>query len=328
MKPVTAVTVAAVELTAQERAEVAALLAGLQQRYAGADDPEFLRGAAAIGARLPEPVLDRLRDLRYLESNAALVVRGGPVPPVTVATPAHWSARAAGACLPHDFWLALVCGQLGDPIGWSTLQNGNVFNDIVPVRGAERAQTGQGSTAELEFHVEDAFDDDRCDYLGLLALRNRDAVATTVASIAAVGLDEADSVLFEPRYLIRPDPEHVRGAGGRAPAPRRCGVLFGDPADPYLRVDPAFTTAAPGDRAAAEAFASLCARLAGAAVPVTLMAGDLLLIDNYRAVHGRRPFRPRYDGTDRWLRKLTVARDLRRSRSRRAGPDARVIAVG
>ncbi|MGC4806832.1 guanitoxin biosynthesis L-enduracididine beta-hydroxylase GntD [Micromonospora sp. DT233] len=320
-------TVAEVELTDADRTALAALLARLQERYDTPEDPDFLRRAATLGAALPEAVLERIRDMRHLEASAALVLRGGPVPTLTTPTPDHWSLRPVAASVPHDFWLALVCSQLGEPMAWSTLQHGSVFNDVAPVRGAEQAQTGQGSTAELEFHVEDAFDDDRCDYFGLLALRNVDAVATTVASIGAIDLDDADAVLFEPRFLIRPDPEHVRGAGGRAPTPKPCAVLFGAPDAPYLRVDPAFTDALPGDRAAAEAFASLCRRLDAAAVPVALSPGDLLLLDNYRSVHGRQPFRPRYDGTDRWLRKLAVTRDLRRSRARRSSPDDRVIAV-
>ena len=43
---------------------------------------------------------------------------------------------------------------------------------------------------------------------------------------------------------------------------------------------------------------------------VVLGDGDLLVIDNDRAVHGRTPFVPRYDGTDRWLKRALVVREL------------------
>jgi alpha-ketoglutarate-dependent taurine dioxygenase len=43
---------------------------------------------------------------------------------------------------------------------------------------------------------------------------------------------------------------------------------------------------------------------------VVLEAGDLLVVDNERAVHGRTPFVPRYDGTDRWLKRALVVRAL------------------
>jgi alpha-ketoglutarate-dependent taurine dioxygenase len=41
-----------------------------------------------------------------------------------------------------------------------------------------------------------------------------------------------------------------------------------------------------------------------------LADGDLLVIDNDRAVHGRTPFIPRYDGTDRWLKRALVVTSL------------------
>lgn len=53
---------------------------------------------------------------------------------------------------------------------------------------------------------------------------------------------------------------------------------------------------------------------------VHLDAGEVLLFDNCRLVHGRAPFRPRYDGTDRWLRKAVATADLARTRARRSGP--------
>ncbi|WP_399082001.1 hypothetical protein ACGH2B_29630 [Streptomyces sp. BBFR2] len=41
-------------------------------------------------------------------------------------------------------------------------------------------------------------------------------------------------------------------------------------------------------------------------------ARDILLIDNHRAVHGRLPFRARYDGTERRLKRICATSDLRR----------------
>ncbi|MBJ7505663.1 MAG: TauD/TfdA family dioxygenase, partial [Ilumatobacteraceae bacterium] len=36
----------------------------------------------------------------------------------------------------------------------------------------------------------------------------------------------------------------------------------------------------------------------------------ILVIDNHRAVHGRTSFTPRYDGTDRWLKRALVVQSL------------------
>jgi alpha-ketoglutarate-dependent taurine dioxygenase len=41
-------------------------------------------------------------------------------------------------------------------------------------------------------------------------------------------------------------------------------------------------------------------------VDYILETGDLMLINNNTAVHGRKPFIARYDGTDRWLKRVLI----------------------
>ena len=71
-----------------------------------------------------------------------------------------------------------------------------------------------------------------------------------------------------------------------------------------LRFDPLFTR--PATRSAQHALATLREHLEARAVGVVLEPGDLLLVDNRRAVHARTAFSPRYDGTDRWIQRLLV----------------------
>jgi L-asparagine oxygenase len=49
-----------------------------------------------------------------------------------------------------------------------------------------------------------------------------------------------------------------------------------------------------------------------------LQPGDLLIVDNRRAIHARTAFTPRYDGRDRWLQRMFVVEDLRHSQWARA----------
>jgi L-asparagine oxygenase len=56
-----------------------------------------------------------------------------------------------------------------------------------------------------------------------------------------------------------------------------------------------------------------------------LHPGDLLIVDNMLAVHGRSEFKARHDGTDRWLKKAIVTRDLRASRHLRHSVASRVL---
>ncbi|WP_248963652.1 TauD/TfdA family dioxygenase [Sphaerisporangium perillae] len=39
---------------------------------------------------------------------------------------------------------------------------------------------------------------------------------------------------------------------------------------------------------------------------MSLESGEFCFIDNYRVVHGRKPFGARHDGTDRWLKRINV----------------------
>ncbi|MGL5810465.1 MAG: TauD/TfdA family dioxygenase, partial [Nocardioides sp.] len=189
-------------------------------------------------------------------------------------------------------------------------------------------QTGHSSEVVLDLHVEDAFHDLRCDNLTLLCLRN-DQAATTVVDTGRLDLDSLDlEPLFEPRYLIRPDAEHLRNlreAGQRVPESIPISVLDGDRSAPYIRIDPPYMTAVDGDGRAARALDDLLELMGKAVIDVETSPGDLIMIDNQRALHGRRPFRARYDGTDRWLRRATTVRDLRRSRAHRDGVRSRVV---
>jgi alpha-ketoglutarate-dependent taurine dioxygenase len=58
---------------------------------------------------------------------------------------------------------------------------------------------------------------------------------------------------------------------------------------------------------------------------VILQPGDIYFIDNFRAVHGRKPFKANYDGNDRWLKRINITRDLRKSRTYRSNPTSRII---
>jgi L-asparagine oxygenase len=43
---------------------------------------------------------------------------------------------------------------------------------------------------------------------------------------------------------------------------------------------------------------------------IVLKTGDLLVIDNRNTIHGRKPFQARYDGTDRWVQRVLVRKEL------------------
>lgn len=110
-----------------------------------------------------------------------------------------------------------------------------------------------------------------------------------------------------------------------ADKPTPVAVLFGRLEDPYIRIDPAYMKPISGDEEARRALTRIQAMIEPRLFDVVLEPGDLLVIDNFRAVHGRRPFTPRYDGTDRWLKRLNVTRDPRKLGAIRNSPRCRAL---
>lgn len=315
--PQTPPSVAEVAVPERAREDLKALLYELLDTYGDVESPEFLRCAGTLGDRMPQAVLDALWSLRYQEAEAALVVRNCPLSHDPGPTPGHWSEESTDASRVYAFWLALLLAQFGDFIGFTESQGGALRRNVLPLPKAEHTQTGYGSRAELELHVDDAVDDDRGDAFGLLCMSpGHNPTPTMIASVAALNLSLLDlDKLFTQQCIFIAD-------GFRCARP----ILFGARDAPYIRMDPPFTEFREDMPGVRETVADLYAALQSAAVDVSLNRGDVLLIDNYRCVHGRRAFDAHYDGGDRWLIKMTVTRDLRRSRARRGGADQRVIA--
>ena len=322
------------ELGAGERVQIDELVNEVRATYTTADDPELLFRANTLAAGLPSGLVGFLREFQLCERNAGVVVRGFAVDDNGIGpTPSHWSSQKDRASTAREETFFVLCAALlGEPFGCSSLQAGRLIHDVIPVKGEELAQSGHGSTANLEWHTEDGFHPYRCDYLCLMAMRNHTKVPTTFASAAAISLPkDAADVLFEPRFLIRPDDEHLRvkkmnSVTDIAEHTKPSSVLFGDREKPYFRIDPYYMDAVAGDSDASRALKTVIVALDEVLDDLVLEAGEIGFIDNYRAVHGRRPFDARHDGTDRWLKKVLVTRDLRKSRQIRVSSHSRVLA--
>ena len=326
--------------------QIRELLGRLAQRYPSAEDEEFLHRAPVLAHQLPEAVRWEIHEFKVRENRAVLVVSGFPVDSRKIGrTPAHWNLKSkeSSATVEEDLFLVLTCSLLGHPVGWSTQQDGFVVHDILPIEGHQSEQLGSGSEQLLWWHTEDAFHPYRGDYICMFCLRNPDRVPTTICAVEQLELqDSVRRVLFEKRFTIRPDESHlpknrgngslareVEGAYSRIAAmntePEKIAVLFGDPGAPYLRIDPYFMDELKSDPQAQAALDELSAQIDRKISEVSLEPGDLCIVDNFRAVHGRLPFKARFDGTDRWLKRLNVTRDLRKSRAARPRPDCLVI---
>lgn len=334
-------------LTDAEINSIKTTLAKLGSRYGSAEEPEFLRRSAFFAHDLPRRVRGFLHDFKSLELPAGTaLISGYPIDDQKIGrTPEHWKYRGdTSPTLGEEMLLILFGALLGEPLGWATQQDGHIIHDVLPIKGHEHEQLGSSSQELLTWHTEDAFHHHRCDYLGMLCLRNQQGVATNVASIDAIELDpEVIEVLFQSRFTIRPDHSHLKKNKSDVTAaddaletayehinrmevdPEKLAVLFGHPESPYMRLDPYFMNRLENDEEAQAALDSLVEKLDDQIHDLTLRAGDFVFMDNYRVVHGRKPFAAKYDGADRWLKRINLTRDLRRSRAVRLTAESRVI---
>lgn len=333
-------------LNATEVSDVRALLSELTSKYGSAEDEGFLKDVSVFAHELPRRVRRFLNDFKLLESAPGVcVISGYPVDDARIgATPGHWKARGGiSPTLAEEMLFLLFASLLGDVFGWATQQGGRLIHEVLPVKEDEDEQMGTGSKQTIWWHNEEAFHPYRSDYVGLMCLRNHDRVPTTFASVDMLELDdEVTRKLFEPRYTIMPDDTHASvnnwragGAGDALKAahrrleqmlnnPRPQPVMFGHPGSPYLCLDP-FYMPPPDDGDSLRAFNALTREIDAKLTDVVLRPGDILFVDNYRAVHGRKSFVAKYDGADRWLKRVNVTRDLRKSRDARETSSARIV---
>ncbi|MEU1940504.1 TauD/TfdA family dioxygenase [Streptomyces coeruleorubidus] len=275
--------------------------------------PELLRRVATAAGRLDETILQACRPVDT--DDGLYVLRGLPVEDDGIGpTPGSW-ATAGDRAATWDVILLLLATAMGHPIAWEGQQEGRFVHNIVPSPGHEAEQTGASSTVLLSPHTEDAFHPGRAHLLLLACMRNHDAVATTAASIRKVRLSADDlALLSRPVLPILPDDAYAEAQAFTGEAPPKVPVLWQTANGPTLRYDPAYT---PLDEAPADyraAYDRLTAELERVSVAVSLEPGDVLVVDNDLVVHGRVPFKARYDGTDRWLKRASVRVPGRRSR--------------
>jgi len=272
-----------------------------------AESESFLRHAARAARDLPGRVKHALDSFAANANREGyLLLRGLPV--------AGTNGAEAG--------LALIASRLGDIVGYIQEKNGALFHDVAPQRSQEREQSASGSRVPLALHTERCFHPHLPSHVMLLCLRPDPGQRglTEVASVRRMlSLLPARHVptLFRPVFRTGIDYSFGNTATEKANGPV-LAVLQGDRRDPRLRYDlDLMAGLTPEANAALVSVKRAAMRVRRR---IRLAAGDLLIIDNDRAVHGRGAFTPRYDGRDRLLKRAYLVRDLRSIREdRRTG---------
>lgn len=205
---------------------------------------------------------------------------------------------------------------LGHPVSYVQEQNGRLIQNLVPVHKTEYQQISTSSKVELEMHTESSFHPYRPSYVMLLCLRGDDAVATTYADdfdIVPKLSQEAILVLQKPWFTTQIDQSFRSNGQPDVHIPTQILEKISNgwkiTYDSWFMKAIGFGTEQ-SLRQAERALQEMRDAVNSSTKEVVLKTGDLLVINNDCTVHGRKPFQPRYDGTDRWVQRMLVIREM------------------
>ena len=197
----------------------------------------------------------------------------------------------------------LLC-VIAEMISYEAEGYGRLFQDIVPVKKMENEQTSIGSNTELEIHTEQVFSKVRPDILSLACVRGDLMAQTYILPIHYI----LESMNEEERELLRlplwktgidlsfklSGNDFIEG-DIRGPF----SIISGSHEDPKLLFDQDLMFGI------IEEANNLMKKIINIYYERrnqhNLQTGEIILIDNMRAVHGRSQFYPKYNGDDRFL---------------------------
>ncbi len=279
---------------------------------------EELVQLAALGTRdLPIDVDDAIvRFASESHRSGALLIRNAPIGdlPPTPATPESPVVKD----LETELTLLTVARRLGQPVGYVPEHGGRIVQNIVPTQTDADQQTSTSSRSKLMFHTETAFHPFRPRYLLLLCLRGDPAAHTTLVSVHELIdrlPDDVVDAMFQPRFRTAVDSSFLRGRTNELGPARP--LITGTHQEPTFVFDADLTVGT--DAEADDVLVRVRDLIEEITTSVVLEPGDLLVVDNNVAVHGRSPFTARFDGYDRWLQRSFVVTDLAPSAGQRVG---------
>lgn len=280
-------------------------------------DEHFIRLAGRAGRTLPASVYTALVDFAERPHAAgALLLRHLPMGhvPATPPTPTTPTSKDRTS----EFTLLTIARMMGHPVGYLPEHGGDVIQNLVPVATSADRQVSTSSAIDLMYHTEAAFHPHRPRYLLLACLRGDAAAVTTLSSVREVLplLPSATvDVLFERRFRTAVDESYLHGRRNHLGEP--VAVFAGTRDEATMVFDEDLMVGI--DPEADDALRELGRLVRAHHTGVSLETGDVLVVDNTLAVHGRTPFVARYDGTDRWLQRSMVVSDLAASAAERTG---------
>jgi L-asparagine oxygenase len=277
----------------------------------------FCRQAKEQAEKLPPRIKNALTNFAEKGSETGfLLIQGIPIQPDTIPKTPEGNQYKLGETTTLAKIQAILVSAIGDMIAYEAECYGNLFQDVVPLRTMEKAQTSLGSNTELEIHTEQAFSKLKPDILSLACLRGDPDAFTHIFPVQTILNNltiEENALLREPLWYTGVDlsfklnnNEFIDG-DLRGPMP----IISGSPNDPILIFDQDLMIGTTEE--SKEMIKKIINIYYQKKIRHNLKQGEIILVDNNRAVHGRSAFKPKYDGEDRFLIRCFATFDIGKS---------------
>lgn len=224
---------------------------------------------------------------------------------------------------------AILMSVMGEMVAYEAEGFGYLFQDIVPNIAMAKEQVSLGSNVELEVHTEQAFSNLRPDIISLACIRGDAEANTHILPIRKI-LDnitkEERQFLLEPLWLTSVDMSFkINGHSfieGDVRGP--LSILNGSEEDHVLIFDQDLMQGV--NENANTLLKKICNIYYDHKLKHNLKSGEIMFVDNKRALHGRSPFYPNYDGSDRFLVRCFAVFDYERTRYARENNRRTILA--
>jgi len=210
---------------------------------------------------------------------------------------------------------ALFNQNLGEMVAYEAEGYGRLFQDMVPNQQLSQTQTSLSSNVELEIHTEQAFSSLKPDYLSLACLRGDQNAKTYVFhknTLLENLSEEKIEMLYKPLWKIGVDMSFKMN--------NSVNFLEGNVRGPISILDKE-TGAFVFDQDLMYGIIEEAENLKKEIIEIyrrkkseiVLEEGDIVILDNRCVVHGRSPFTPKYDGSDRFIVRSFIMKDYGKS---------------
>jgi L-asparagine oxygenase len=257
-----------------------------------------------LSKQIPQRIQTALRNLLLEKENVFLVIKKIEIIESTTIKTPDVNTYAIGSTTLLACIQSLFISIIGEMISYEAEGGGSLFQDIVPVKNMGTIQTSYSSDIELEIHTEQAFSKIRPDILSLACIRGDENAFTYILPVQKIIdniSDEEYELLCKPLWKTGVDlsfkingHEFIEG-DIRGPFP----IISGSKENPTLIFDQDLMVGITEE--SNKIIKKIVDIYYKNRIRYNLKSGEIILIDNRRAVHGRSSFKPKYDGYDRFL---------------------------